>query len=155
MPLGENDPKKRLDQIRATTSHLKEAKQAVGAEMLTQVGEWTPSTVLSLASRMTARALPYNLVVTNVPGPQVPLYMLGARMHDNFGFLPLMDGLCLGIVLFSYAGTLCWGFTCDWDLLPDLHANLLQHARGSGAHFQILDFLASQCGHCSQLLETR
>jgi hypothetical protein len=77
--------------------------------------------VLSLASRMTARALPFNLVVTNVPGPQVPLYMLGARMHDNFGFLPLMDGLCLGIVLFSYAGTLCWGFTCDWDLLPDLH----------------------------------
>jgi diacylglycerol O-acyltransferase len=121
MPLGENDAKKRLDHIRATTAHLKEAKQAVGAEVLTQVGEWTPSTVLSLASRMTARALPFNLVVTNVPGPQVPLYMLGARMHDNFGFLPLMDGLCLGIVLFSYAGTLCWGFTCDWDLLPDLH----------------------------------
>jgi len=85
------------------------------------VGEWTPTTILSLASRMAARALPFNLVVTNVPGPQVPLYMLGSRMHDNYGFIPLMDGLCLGIVLFSYAGNLCWGFTCDWDLLPDLH----------------------------------
>lgn len=121
MPLGESDARRRLDAIRATTSHLKEAKQAMGAEMLTQVGEWTPTTILSLASRMAARALPFNLVVTNVPGPQVPLYLLGSRMHDNFGFLPLMDGLCLGIVLFSYAGTLCWGFTCDWDLLPDLH----------------------------------
>lgn len=121
MPLGEKNPRARLDNIRATTAHLKEAKQAVGAEILTQVGEWTPTTILSLASRMSSRALPFNLVVTNVPGPQVPLYMLGAEMHDNFGFLPLMDGLCLGIVLFSYAGTLCWGFTCDWDLLPDLH----------------------------------
>ena len=64
---------------------------------------------------MSSRALPFNLVVTNVPGPQVPLYMLGAEMHDNYGFIPLMDGLCLGIVLFSYAGSLCWGFTCDWD----------------------------------------
>jgi len=76
---------------------------------------------LSLAAGMATRALPFNLVVTNVPGPQVPLYMLGARMHDNYGFIPLTDGLCLGIVLFSYAGKLCWGFTCEWDLLPDLH----------------------------------
>lgn len=121
MPLGEPDARQRLEHIRQTTAHLKEAKQAIGAEMLTQVVEWTPSTILSLASRMATRALPFNLVVTNVPGPQVPLYLLGARMRDNYGFVPLTDGLCLGIVLFSYAGLLCWGFTCDWDLLPDLH----------------------------------
>lgn len=121
MPLAEPDARRRLEAIRQTTSHLKEAKQAAGADMLTQVVAWTPSTVLSLASRMATRALPFNLVVTNVPGPQVPLYMLGARMHDNYGFVPLTDGLCLGIVLFSYAGMLYWGFTCDWDLLPDLH----------------------------------
>jgi hypothetical protein len=59
-------------------------------------------------------------VVTNVPGPQVPLYMLSAKMVDNFGFIPLLDSLCLGVVLFSYAGQLCWGFTAEWDLLPDL-----------------------------------
>jgi len=121
MPLAEHDAARRLEHIRQTTSHLKEAKQAMGAEVLTQVVEWTPSTVLSLASRMAARALPFNLVVTNVPGPQVPLYLLGARMRDNYGFVPLTDGLCLGIVLFSYDGQLCWGLTCDWDLLPDLH----------------------------------
>lgn len=49
------------------------------------------------------------------------VYMLGAKMVDNFGFIPLLDSLCLGVVLFSYAGKLCWGFTGEWDLLPDLH----------------------------------
>src|SRR6185295_4207853 len=85
------------------------------------VAEWTPSTLLSLGARMMTRALPFNLVVTNVPGPQVPLYLLGARMAANYGQLPLTDYLGVGIVLFSYAGTLTWGFTADWDLVPDLH----------------------------------
>jgi diacylglycerol O-acyltransferase / wax synthase len=121
LPLAESDPQRRLDKIRATTERLKQSKQAMGAEVLTRVGEWTPSTLLSLGARLATRALPFNLVVTNVPGPQVPLYMLGAKMLDNFGFIPLTDYLCLGVVLFSYAGKLCWGFTGEWDLLPDLH----------------------------------
>jgi WS/DGAT/MGAT family acyltransferase len=121
MPLGEPDPIQRLERIRETTGHLKDSKQALSAGVLTQVGEWTPSTLLSLGARLATRVLPFNLVVTNVPGPQQLLYMLGARMVDNFGFLPLIDSLCLGVVLFSYAGKLCWGFTGEWDLLPDLH----------------------------------
>jgi diacylglycerol O-acyltransferase / wax synthase len=121
MPLGEHDPRQRLAKIRETTSALKESKQAIGAEILSAVGEWTPSTLLSLASQLATRRLPFNLVVTNVPGPQVPLYLLGARMLDNYGLVPLTDNLCLGVVLFSYAGKLCWGFTVDWDLIPDLH----------------------------------
>lgn len=143
MPVAEHDPKRRMEMIQDTTSQLKETKQALGAEVLAQVGEWTPTTILSLASRMATRALPFNMVVTNVPGPQVPLYLLGARMRDNYGFVPLTDGLCLGIVLFSYAGVLCWGFTCDWDLVPDLHdfvADIeksfkeLQRAAGKAVH---------------------
>ena len=121
MPLGEPDPRERLAKIRETTATLKDTKQAMGAEVLTAVGEWTPSTLLSLGAQLATRRLPFNLVVTNVPGPQVPLYLLGARMLDNYGLVPLMDNLCLGIVLFSYAGKLCWGFTSDWDLIPDLH----------------------------------
>ena len=121
MPLAERDPIRRLANIRKTTERLKSSKQALSAAVLTQVGEWTPSTLLSLGARLATRVLPFNLVVTNVPGPQLPLYMLGARMVDNFGFLPLIDSLCLGVVLFSYAGKLCWGFTGEWDLLPDLH----------------------------------
>ena len=121
MPLHERDPLRRLEHIRTTTEHLKDSKQALGAAVLTRVGEWTPSTLLALGARLAVTALPFNLIVTNVPGPQLPLYMLGAKMLDNFGFIPLMDSLCLGIVLFSYAGKLCWGFTGEWDLLPDLH----------------------------------
>ena len=121
LPLGERDPQAALARISEITGHLKESKEAMGAEVLAQVGEWTPSTLLSLASRMLTRALPFNLVVTNVPGPQLPLYLMSARMLDNFGLIPLTDYLCLGIVLFSYDGQLCWGFTCEWDLLPDLH----------------------------------
>jgi diacylglycerol O-acyltransferase / wax synthase len=121
MPLDEPDPRRRLERIRETTAALKESKRALGAEVLTAVGEWTPSTLLSLGAQLATRRLPFNLVVTNVPGPQVPLYLLGARMLDSYGLVPLMDNLCLGIVLFSYAGKLCWGFTADWDLVPDLH----------------------------------
>ena len=122
LPIAERDPRRRLEKIRQTTERLRETKQALGAEMLTEVASWTPSTILSMGSRMVTRALPFNLVVTNVPGPQVPLYLLGARMLDNFGQVPLTDYLGLGIVLFSYAGSLCWGFNADWDLVPDLRA---------------------------------
>jgi WS/DGAT/MGAT family acyltransferase len=121
MPLHEPNALRRLEHIRRTTEHLKDSKQALGASALTQVGEWTPSTLLALGARLAVNALPFNLIVTNVPGPQLPLYMLGARMVDNFGFIPLVDSLCLGVVLFSYAGKLCWGFTGDWDRLADLH----------------------------------
>lgn len=120
LPLAERNPRARLQKISETTARLKETKQAMGAEMLSRVAEWTPSTLLSLASSMMTRALPFNLVVTNVPGPQVPLYLLGAKMLDNYGQVPLTDYLGLGIVLFSYAGKLCWGFNADWDLVPDL-----------------------------------
>ncbi|MEB2283296.1 MAG: hypothetical protein B6D46_05990 [Polyangiaceae bacterium UTPRO1] len=120
LPLAERSPRARLQKISEATARLKETKQALGAEMLSRVAEWTPSTLLSLASGMLTRALPFNLVVTNVPGPQVPLYLLGARMLDNYGQVPLTDYLGLGIVLFSYAGLLCWGFNADWDLVPDV-----------------------------------
>jgi diacylglycerol O-acyltransferase len=134
LPIAEHDPRRRLEMIRESTTRLKDSKQALGAEVLTQVMSWTPSTLLSLGSRMVMRRLPFNLVVTNVPGPQVPLYMLGARMLDNFGMVPLTDYLGLGIVLFSYAGKLCWGFTADWDLVPDLH----DVVKATGAAFEEL-----------------
>ena len=140
LPIAERDPRRRLEAIREATTRLKESKQALGAEMLTQVMSWTPSTLLSLGSRMVTRRLPFNLVVTNVPGPQVPLYMLGARMLDNFGQVPLTDYLGLGIVLFSYAGKLCWGFTADWDLIPDLH----EVVKATEAAFQELRAAAAE-----------
>jgi hypothetical protein len=61
------------------------------------------------------------MVVTNVPGPQIPLFMLGARLTDLFPSVPITGRLGLGIALFSYDGKLYWGFNADWEQLPDLH----------------------------------
>ena len=88
--------------------------------MLTQVADWTPSTLLALGARNATRLLPFNMVVTNVPGPQVPMYLLGARMLEAYPHVPLADRLGLGIALLSYDGRLDWGFNADYDLVPDL-----------------------------------
>ena len=77
--------------------------------------------MLSVAVRLSTRIRPFNLVVTNVPGPQIPLYLLGARMLEIYPQVPLFFNQGLGIALFSYDGKLCWGMTADWDLLPDVH----------------------------------
>ena len=120
LPLDEPDPSTQLLEIAATTRELKESKSAVGAEILTQVVEWTPATLLSLGARNATRLQPFNLVVTNVPGPQLPLHLLGARMEETYPMVPLMEGLGLGIALFSYDGRMHWGFNADYELVPDL-----------------------------------
>jgi WS/DGAT/MGAT family acyltransferase len=120
LPLAERDPLRQLALIRERTEALKTSKRAVGAEMLTQVAEWTPSTLLSLGARNATRLLPFNLVVTNVPGPQLPMYLLGARMEAVYPHVPLAENLALGVALLSYDGRLHWGFNADYDLVPDL-----------------------------------
>jgi diacylglycerol O-acyltransferase len=121
LPIAERDPRKRLAKIRETTARLKESRQARGSEILTEVAEWTGTTVLSLGMRLASRANPFNLVVTNVPGPANPLYLLGARMLEAYPMVPLFTNLGLGVALFSNAGKLFWGFNADWDAVPDLH----------------------------------
>jgi WS/DGAT/MGAT family acyltransferase len=122
LPLGEPDPKEQLRQIQARTTELKNSRQAVGAAVLTGMAEWTSSTLLALGARNMTRFLPFNLVVTNVPGPQLPIYMLGARMLETFPLVPLVDNMGLCIAQMSYAGKLFWGFNGDYDLVPDLAA---------------------------------
>lgn len=122
LPLDEDDPRARLRRIAERTSELKDARSAVGAEVLTQVAEWTPSNLLALGARNVTRVLPFNLVVTNVPGPQVPMYMAGARMVEVHPHVPLAGNLGLGIALLSYDGRIHWGFNADYDIVPDLEA---------------------------------
>ncbi len=121
LPLGEPDPGRRLEAIRRTTDGLKASRQALGGEALARVTEWTGPTLLSIASRLATRRRLFNLVVTNVPGPQMPLYLLGARMLEAYPMVPLFGNLATGIALFSYDGALYWGVVGDWDLVPDLH----------------------------------
>jgi WS/DGAT/MGAT family acyltransferase len=120
LPVAERDPRRRLDQLRATTSNLKQSQHAVAADLLMEASGWAGSTIPSLAIQLAFRARPFNLVITNVPGPQVPLYLLGARMLEGYGQVPLFANQGLGVALFSYDGGLYWGFNADWELLPDL-----------------------------------
>jgi WS/DGAT/MGAT family acyltransferase len=120
LPIGEPDPRTQLKSIAKRTAELKNSKQAIGAEVLTQAAEWTPSMLLALGARNVTRLLAFNMVVTNIPGPQIPMYMAGARMLEVYPHVPLVDNLGLGIALLSYDGKLCWGFNADYDLVPDL-----------------------------------
>jgi diacylglycerol O-acyltransferase len=121
LPIAEQDPQRRVERVREITKMLKETKQALGAELLTSVSEWTAPTLASMASRLAFENRTANIVVTNVPGPQIPLYLLGARMTETYPMVPLFSSQGLGIALFSYSGGLYWGFVCDWDQFPDLH----------------------------------
>ena len=99
---------------------LKSSGQAVGAEMLTQLSGFAPATVMDQASRLVARQRLFNLVVTNVPGPQFPLYLAGRRMIDPFPMVPLAKNQALGIALLSYDGAINFGLVGDYDLMWDL-----------------------------------
>jgi WS/DGAT/MGAT family acyltransferase len=121
LPVAEPDPLERLARVREAMARLKHSRQALGAEVLAAVSEWTSATLLSLAVRVATRGRPYNLVVTNVPGPQLPLYLLGCRMRTCYPVVNLLENQGLGVALFSYDGCLFWGFTADWERLPDLH----------------------------------
>jgi WS/DGAT/MGAT family acyltransferase len=124
LPISEPDPKRQLELIHALTEELKESNQAIGVQMITQIQEWTPSTLLSLGAQ--AMSGPINTIVTNIPGPQVPLYFHGARLRAIYPAVPLMEGMGLGIALTSYAGTMGIGFNADPDLVPDLEDFVLR-----------------------------
>jgi WS/DGAT/MGAT family acyltransferase len=118
LPIDEMDPLAQLARLRSITDELKRSRQALGVETMMAVAEWTPSVLLSLGAR--AASGPINMIVTNVPGPQLPLYLLGCRLLEVFPQVPLLQSTGVGVALFSYDGRLCWGFNGDYELVPDL-----------------------------------
>lgn len=120
LPLDESDRVKQLQRIVAETQRLKQTSFAGTAELLRQIGEWLPPQVVGFGARKLAGLRPFNMVVTNVPGPPIPLYMRGAKLLEGFPIVPLADHLGLGVALLSYDGKLNWGVNGDYDLVPDL-----------------------------------
>ena len=120
LPVGLPDPVDRLEAVRAATHDLKEREQAVGASFLLDLTHYAAPTLLGLAARLTHRQPFCNLVVTNVPGPQVPLYCMGGRMLEAFPVVPLTRNLSIGIAILSYCGQLHIGLFVDRDAFPDL-----------------------------------
>jgi WS/DGAT/MGAT family acyltransferase len=131
------DPKQRLAAVQASTHASKTASQAVGARELSQFSEFVPGGLAALAARTAAefqianRAQPVvNTVVSNVPGPQVPLYFAGARMYTYFGGAGVGDGMGLLHGVGSYCGQLILSVVSDRDMMPDPghYADLLEQS---------------------------
>ncbi len=122
LPIGLADPVERLLTISRSMRGLKESGQAVGAQVLTELSGFAPPTIMAQAARLQARQRMFNVVVTNVPGPQFPLYMLGRELDATFPMVPLAENQALGIAIMSYNGQLNFGLNADYDAMPDLEA---------------------------------
>src|SRR5918999_285077 len=120
LPVWCQDSVARLDIVREELKGLKSGGQAVGAQVLTDLSGFAPTTVMGQASRLMARQRFFNLVITNVPGPQIPLYLAGRLLLDPFPMVPLAKNQALGVALLSYAGTINFGLVGDYDLMWDL-----------------------------------
>ena len=120
LPLWCSDPAQRLALVNDAMAHLKDGGQAVGAQVLTQLSGFAPPTIMAQASRLMARQRMFNLVVTNVPGPQFPLYLMGHELRDLFPMVPLARNQALGIAIMSYNGRMNFGLVGDYDAMHDL-----------------------------------
>jgi diacylglycerol O-acyltransferase / wax synthase len=120
LPVWCEDPKRRMESVRESMGDLKQSKQAMGASLLTQLADFAPPTIAGQAARLQSRQRFFNLVVTNIPGPQFPLYLMGRRMERVFPMVPLAknQGVCIGIM--SYDGQVNFGLIGDYDGMPDL-----------------------------------
>jgi diacylglycerol O-acyltransferase / wax synthase len=122
LPVWSRDPVERLRVVTETMGDLKGSGQAVGAELLTRLTDFAPPTIASQAARLQPAQRFFNLVVTNVPGPQFPLYLMGRRMTSIFPLVPLArrQALCVGIM--SYNGQIDFGLVGDYDAMADLES---------------------------------
>ncbi|MBA3304871.1 MAG: wax ester/triacylglycerol synthase family O-acyltransferase [Thermoleophilaceae bacterium] len=120
LPVWCQDPVARLDMVREAMKGLKDSGQAVGAQVLTELSGYAPPTVMAQASRLMNRQRLFNLVVTNVPGPQFSLYLMGRRAVDPFPMVPLAKNQGLAVAIMSYDGRMNFGLVGDYDILHDI-----------------------------------
>lgn len=120
LPLSAENPVEMLQLVEKQTKELKQSRQALGSETLTHIFEWTPSALLAIGARYQYRIFPWNMVVTNVPGPHFPVYLNGSKMLEAYPHVPLMNNHGLNIALMSYDKRLFWCLNADSDIMPDL-----------------------------------
>lgn len=121
LPLEEGDSVERLHGVTRETAQRKSGHQTKAVKWFAQISDALFPELTGPLARIGVRTHAANMVVTNVPGPAVPVYLLGSRQLEAYPVVPLAPGQALGIALLSYAGGLHWGFNSDWDALPDLH----------------------------------
>jgi WS/DGAT/MGAT family acyltransferase len=120
LPVYIEDPVKRHEVVRRDMGDLKESKQALGAEVISRFNDFAPPTLLAQASRINFSTRLFNLIVTNVPGPQIPLYVLGRELQDVFPVAFLPENHALAIAIMSYHGGIDFGLLGDYDAMEDI-----------------------------------
>lgn len=120
VPVGRLSPRSRLRRIRTSTQELKDSAMAVSADSIIGLGAYAPPALHAMAARLVSRGRWFNLVVSNVPAPQVPMYLGGARLLASYPAMPLAENCGLSVACTSLAGTMAFGLTADWDSLPDI-----------------------------------
>jgi WS/DGAT/MGAT family acyltransferase len=120
LPVYATDPVERLRIAREAMQGLKESKQALGAEVIAGLERFAPPTLLAQASRLNFSTRLFNLIVTNVPGPQFPLYLQGREMLEMVPVAFLPEDHALAIAIMSYNGKVDFGLLGDYDAMPDL-----------------------------------
>ena len=122
LPVYVDDPVERLQVVREGMGQLKESKQALGAEVIAGLTDFAPPTLLAQASRLNFSTRLFNLIVTNVPGPQFPLYLLGREMKEIVPIAFLPENHALAVAIMSYNGKVDFGLLADYDAVPDIDA---------------------------------
>jgi diacylglycerol O-acyltransferase / wax synthase len=130
LPVYAQDPVERLRIVREAMGGLKESKQALGAEVISGLERFAPPTLLAMASRVNFSTRLFNLIVTNVPGPQFPLYLLGREMEELVPIAFLPEDHALAVAIMSYNGRMDFGLLADYDAMADLEvfARLLEES---------------------------
>jgi hypothetical protein len=120
IPVGLMGAKRRLAEVRKGTEHLKSSMMALSADTIIGLGAYAPGGLLAAAARAASLGPFFNLVVSNIPGPQQPMYLAGAELVASYPSLPLNRNSALSIACSSLGGTMAFGVTGDWDAVPDI-----------------------------------
>ena len=121
VPVGPMPPQRRLARVRKQTAALKDSGMAESADQIIALGAYAPPALHAAAARLVSRGQWFNLVVSNVPAPQVPVYLAGAPLLASYPSMPLGENAALSIACTSLGGTMAFGLTADWDAVPDLN----------------------------------
>jgi WS/DGAT/MGAT family acyltransferase len=120
VPVGRMAARTRLRRVRAAAARIKDSGMAVGADTIIGLGAYAPPALHATAARLIAQARWCNLVVSNIPAPQVPLYFAGAPLEASYPAMNLKEDCGLSVACTSAAGTMAFGLTADWDRIPDI-----------------------------------
>jgi WS/DGAT/MGAT family acyltransferase len=120
LPVYVEDPVRRLRVVSEEMEGLKRSKQALGAEVIARFNDFAPPTLLAQASRVNFSTRLFNLIVTNVPGPQLPLYVLGRELQEVFPVAFLPQNHAMAVAIMSYNGRIGFGLLADYDSMDDI-----------------------------------